>query len=40
MFESGVEGFEGGVTAKKYVAIAKASKATATRNLQSNQLLS
>lgn len=34
MFESGVEGFEGGMTAKKYVAITKISKATATRDLQ------
>ncbi|MDH5826260.1 Fic family protein [Sphingobacterium faecium] len=34
MFEAGVEGFEGGMTAKKYVAITKASKATATRDLQ------
>ncbi|SKB41167.1 Fic family protein [Sphingobacterium nematocida] len=34
MFASGVEGFEGGMTAKKYVVITKASKATATRDLQ------
>lgn len=34
MFEAGVEGFEGGMTAKKYIAITKASKATATRDLQ------
>lgn len=34
MFEAGVEGFEGGMTAKKYVAITKTSKATATRDLQ------
>jgi Fic family protein len=34
MFEAGVEGFQGGMTAKKYMAIAKTSKATATRDLQ------
>lgn len=34
MLESGVKGFEGGMTAKKYVAITKTSKATATRDLQ------
>lgn len=34
MFETGLDGFEGGMTAKKYVAITKASKATATRDLQ------
>ncbi|RZL52016.1 MAG: Fic family protein, partial [Pedobacter sp.] len=34
MFEAGKEGFEGGMTAKKYMAITKASKATATRDLQ------
>lgn len=34
MFESGVAGFEGGMTAKKYIAITKTSKATATRDLQ------
>ncbi|MCT1525337.1 Fic family protein [Sphingobacterium hotanense] len=34
MFEAGVEGFQGGMTAKKYMAIAKISKATATRDLQ------
>ena len=31
---NGVDGFEGGMTAKKYMAIAKTSKATATRDLQ------
>src|SRR5690606_28414442 len=34
MFEAGVDGFQGGMTAKKYMAIAKTSKATATRDLQ------
>ena len=34
MFENGVDGFEGGMTAKKYMAITKISKATATRDLQ------
>jgi Fic family protein len=34
MFEAGVNGFQGGMTAKKYMAIAKTSKATATRDLQ------
>lgn len=34
MFEAGVDGFQGGMTAKKYMAIAKTSKASATRDLQ------
>lgn len=34
MLENGTAGFEGGMTAKKYVAITKTSKATATRDLQ------
>lgn len=34
MFENGLDGFEGGMTAKKYMAITKTSKATATRDLQ------
>jgi Fic family protein len=34
MFKNGVDGFEGGMTAKKYMAITKTSKATATRDLQ------
>ena len=34
MFESGPTGFEGGMSAKKYMSIAKISKATATRDLQ------
>ena len=33
MFRAGPEGFGGGITAKKYVAITGASKATATRDL-------
>lgn len=35
MLEEGTKGFEGGMSAKKYVAIAKTTKATATRDLQS-----
>lgn len=34
MFDAGPEGFEGGMNARKYMAITKASKATATRDLQ------
>jgi Fic family protein len=34
MLDAGPEGFEGGMSAKKYMAIAKTSKATATRDLQ------
>jgi Fic family protein len=34
MLDAGPEGFEGGMTAKKYMSITKASKATATRDLQ------
>jgi len=34
MLENGLEGFEGGMTAKKFMAMTKASKATATRDLQ------
>jgi Fic family protein len=34
MLDAGPEGFEGGMTAKKYISITKASKATATRDLQ------
>ena len=34
MFEAGPEGFEGGMTAKKYISLTGASKATATRDLQ------
>lgn len=34
MFDAGPEGFEGGMTAKKYMSITRSSKATATRDLQ------
>lgn len=34
MLDEGVQGFEGGMTAKKYTTITKTSKATATRDLQ------
>lgn len=34
MLEAEPNGFEGGMTAKKYISITKASKATATRDLQ------
>lgn len=34
MLDEGPEGFEGGMSAKKYIAITKTSKATATRDLQ------
>ncbi|MFB2119939.1 DUF4172 domain-containing protein [Parapedobacter sp. 2B3] len=34
MLDKGAEGFEGGMTAKKYMGITKVSKATATRDLQ------
>ena len=34
MLENGIDGFEGGMTASKYISITKASKATATRDLQ------
>jgi Fic family protein len=34
MFDAGLGGFEGGMTAKKYISITHASKATATRDLQ------
>lgn len=33
MFRAGPEGFEGGISARKYVAITGASKATASRDL-------
>src|SRR5690606_38026365 len=39
MPENGPDGFEGGMTAKKYMAITKTSKATATRDLQHLQEL-
>lgn len=34
MLDAGKEGFEGGMTAKKYISIAKTTKSTATRDLQ------
>lgn len=34
MFDQGPSGFEGGMNARKYMSITKASKATATRDLQ------
>ena len=34
MVEEGPKGFEGGMNARKYTGITKASKATATRDLQ------
>ncbi len=34
MLQEGPEGFKGGMSARKYGAIAKTSKATATRDLQ------
>lgn len=34
MLEEGHQGFEGGMNARKYVSLAKTSKATATRDLQ------
>lgn len=34
MFEAGPEGFQGGMNARKYVALTGSSKATATRDLQ------
>lgn len=34
MFQAGIKGFEGGMSAKKYMTITDTSKATATRDLQ------
>lgn len=34
IFQEGVDGFQGGMTAEKYMCISKVSKATATRHLQ------
>ncbi|SFS84216.1 Fic family protein [Zhouia amylolytica] len=34
ILDKGLDGFKGGMTAKKYISIAKTSKATATRDLQ------
>ncbi len=35
IFKEGIKGFDGGITAKKYMKITKSSKATATRDLKS-----
>jgi Fic family protein len=34
LFREGPEGFQGGLSAGKYISIAKTSRATATRDLQ------
>jgi Fic family protein len=34
MFREGINGFKGGMSAEKYIAITSASRATATRDLQ------
>jgi Fic family protein len=34
LFREGPEGFNGGLSAEKYISIAKTSRATATRDLQ------
>jgi Fic family protein len=34
IFREGIKGFEGGLSAEKYLAITKTSRATATRDLQ------
>ena len=34
MFDAGPQGFEGGMSARKYIALTGASKATATRDLR------
>jgi Fic family protein len=34
MFKEGIDGFEGGLSAEKYISIAKTSRATATRDLR------
>ncbi|WPU95703.1 Fic family protein [Mucilaginibacter sabulilitoris] len=39
ILEKGADGFEGGMTAKKYIGITKTSKATATRDLQELQAM-
>jgi Fic family protein len=39
MLEKGADGFEGGMTAKKYISITKTSKATATRDLHELQVM-
>lgn len=37
MLEKGTEGFDGGMTAQKYIRITRTSKATAPRDLQQLQ---
>lgn len=39
MLEKGADGFEGGMTTRKYISISKTSKATATRDLQELHLI-
>lgn len=39
MYSFGPDGFEGGMTAKKYMSLTKSSKATATRDLQALETL-
>jgi len=34
MFEEGIDGFKGGLSADNYISISKTSRATATRDLQ------
>jgi Fic family protein len=34
MFKEGIDGFKGGLSAENYIAIARTSRATATRDLQ------
>ena len=34
MFREGIDGFQGGLSAENYIAIARTSRATATRDLQ------
>ena len=34
MFQEGIEGFKGGLSAQNYIAMTKTTKATATRDLQ------
>jgi Fic family protein len=34
MFEEGIDGFKGGLSAQNYITVAKASRATTTRDLQ------
>lgn len=34
MFQEGIDGFKGGLSAENYISISKTSRATATRDLQ------